>query len=63
MKINTEKIQKEMRRVGITLEQLSMAIGSKDRQVAWYLIHHAKKMESIERIATALDMDAKDLLK
>ena len=64
MKINTTKIRKEMKRTGMTLEQLGDALVPKtDRRGAWYLIHRAKLMGSVARIATALGMDARDLIK
>jgi len=63
MKINTKKIQKEMKRVGMTLEVLGNLLDPKtDRKGAWYLVHHAKEIRSVNRIARALDVDAKDLL-
>jgi len=63
MKINTEKIQREMKRVGMTLDQMGWLLEPQtDRRGAWYLIHRAKRMDSITRIAKALDMEDKDLV-
>ena len=63
MKINTSKIQNEMKRTGLTLEglgkKMSPPIG---RRAMWYIIHNAKHIARINAIAEALEMDPKDLL-
>jgi len=62
MKINTLKIRREMQRLEITYGKLGFRMGM-SRQAAWSLIRNAEQMRSVEKIARALDMDAKDLLK
>jgi len=63
MKINTQKIKKEMARTGLSLEGLASRISPvPSRQGVWYMIHRAKGLHTIEKIAKALDMDAKDLI-
>jgi len=63
MKINTPKIQKEMKRLKITLTQLGQQFNPpKSKQSTWYVIHCAKNVELINKIADALELDPKDLL-
>jgi len=64
MKINTTKIKAEMKRTGKTLEALGKSMKPKaSRQGAWYLIRYAKGLRQIEKIAKALDMNARDLIE
>jgi len=63
MKINTEKIKKEVERLGITLTALGeMMEPPASLATLSYLIHHGKNFSSIERVAKALHLDPKDLI-
>ena len=64
MKVNTKKVQSEMKRVGINLKQLGQRLAPpKTKHATWYIIHHAKKMATIDSIGEALNIDGRDLLK
>jgi len=64
MKVNTFKIQSEMKRIGINLKQLGERFDpTKSKHATWYIIHHAKKMATIDLIGEALNIDGRDLLK
>jgi len=64
MKINTKKIQREMKSQGLTLEELGKRFNPPHtRQAAWGAIHNAKTLRVVNEIARVLDMDPKDLLK
>ena len=64
MKINTAKIKSEMKRLNLSLRDLGNRFNPpKDRCAVWYIIHHAKKMSTIDEIGAALDMDGRDLIK
>lgn len=62
MRIHTEKIIREMERLGITYDKLGARMGI-TRQAAWSLIRNAEQMKSIEKIAKALDVNARDILE
>lgn len=63
MKINTHKIKLEMKRTGLSLEGLAAKIKpAPSRQGVWYMIHRAKGLPTIEKIAHALGIDPKDLI-
>jgi hypothetical protein len=63
MKINTEKIIKEMGRLQIGLAELGQRFDPpKTKYATWYIIHHAKTMSIIDEIGKALDMEGKDLI-
>ena len=64
MKVNTAKIEQEMKRNGWSLKDFGKAMRpQRSKQAMWYLIRHAKGMRSIQAIATALKIDPKDLLR
>jgi len=63
MKINTKKIQREMKRLGLTLETLGDRFKPPlDRRAVWYIVHRASSLARIEAIAKALELDPKDLI-
>ena len=63
MKINTQKINKEMERLGITHEKLGELLDPpRTRQAATYVIENGKTFSVIEQIAKVLDLDPKDLI-
>ncbi len=63
MKVNIIKIHKEMMRRGLTLTTLGQIFNpSRSKQATWYVIHYTKKIETINKIAEALELDPKDLL-
>ena len=63
MKINTKKIIDELERTGTSLAELGMKMEPPaSKWAVWHTIHHGKNLRSIERIARALNFDAKDLI-
>ena len=63
MQINTKKIQAEMKRRRLSLEDLgNLYKPPKKRQAMWYIVHRAGNLATINRLAEALEMHAKDLL-
>uniref|UniRef100_A0A6H2A0Z7 Uncharacterized protein n=1 Tax=viral metagenome TaxID=1070528 RepID=A0A6H2A0Z7_9ZZZZ len=63
MKINTQKILKEIGRLDLSLDELGKRIDPPmSKWALWYLIHNGKTLNRIERIAKALELDPKDLI-
>jgi len=64
MKVNTKKIQSEMKRVGINLTQLGERFDPpKSKHATWYIVHHAQKMSTLDRIGEALNINGRELIK
>jgi len=64
MKVNTFKIQSEMKRTGINLKQFGERFSPpKTKHATWYIIHHAKKMSTIDQIGEALNINGRDLIE
>jgi len=64
MKINTRKIKAEMKRQELSLTGLGKLYKPvRSKHSMWYIIHRAKSIRTINGLADALNMDAKDLLK
>ena len=62
MELNTTKILREMKRLGLTYEEIAKKAGLKSRQSAFYLLK-SKSIHGAGPFAKALDVDPKDLLK
>ena len=64
MKVNTLKIKSEMARTGINLTQLGQRFDPiKSKHATWYIIHHAKKMATIDLIGEALNINGRELIE
>jgi len=64
MKIYTDKIKAVMRQKHLSLTDLGELYNPpQNRQAMWYVIHRGRNLNTINKLAEALDMDAKDLLK
>ena len=63
MQIKTDKIIREMKRLGISYTELAKMLGGISRQGAWHLVHNAKHLKSIEKIAKSLGIDGRDLIR
>jgi hypothetical protein len=64
MQINTAKIKAEMDRLGLTYRDIGNRMRPRlGSQAVWYLVHHACNLNSIDKIARALDMNGRDLIK
>jgi transcriptional regulator with XRE-family HTH domain len=61
MKINTEKIKDELRRLGITQAELARTLGE-SRQALHYQVKSGRSFPIIERIAKALNIPERDLI-
>ena len=63
MRINTKKIDLELKRIGWSKYQLAKEMGRKPQWV-YYLMYHAENtsLRTISRIADALGLDPKDLI-
>lgn len=64
LKLNTEKIQKELKRLNWSQIRLAQEMGCK-RQYINYILNNAEdiQLKTIEKFAKALDVDGKDLIK
>ena len=62
MKLNVEKVRKEMQRQGLTYQRLADMAGLKSRQMAYYYIKSASH-KGAEPFAKAFDIEAKDLIR
>ncbi|MGM0377545.1 MAG: helix-turn-helix domain-containing protein [Bacteroidota bacterium] len=64
MKLNTEKIKKEMNRLGWTQTYLANKMGVK-RQYVQYMLKSGTNptIKTIKRFAEALDIEPKDLIQ
>jgi hypothetical protein len=64
MKVNTKKIQAEMRRTGINLKQFGERFDPpKTKHAVWYIIHYAKKMTTLDLIGEVLGINGRDLIE
>jgi len=64
MKVNTKKIQSEMKRVGINLTQLGERFDPpKTKHATWYIIHNTKKMATVDLIGEALNINGRELIE
>jgi len=62
MRVNTEKIKHELKRMGWTQIRLAKEIGM-SRQALWYIMKkQTAPLKTIDRIAKGLHLDGKDLL-
>ncbi|MBA7559108.1 hypothetical protein ES708_00721 [subsurface metagenome] len=62
MKINSEKIKKELKRLRVTQEEFADSIGMTRQGFGQILKRKKTTFARLNQIATTLDMDAKDLL-
>ena len=63
MKINTLKIKAEMKRVGLTLDELGQHMDPPiTREAVRQIIEGGKTFRTVENIATVLNLDPKDLI-
>ena len=64
MRINTKKINTEMKRLGITPDRLGKLLEPpRSRQAAVYIIKHGKTFTVLEQIAKVMNLgDPKDLI-
>jgi hypothetical protein len=63
MRVNKQKIESEMKRLDITLEELGTMMTPKmSRRATWYMVSRSKSFRPIQRIAKALQLDPKDLI-
>lgn len=63
MKINTLKIKAEMKRVGLTLDELGQRMDPPiTREAVRQIIERGKTFRTVENIATVLNLDPKDLI-
>ena len=64
MKMNIEKIRNELRRLVISQQDLATKMGV-DRQYIWWALNGEGNhtLKTIERIALALDINPRDLIK
>ena len=64
MQLSIDKIKKELERTGNTPAWLARAMGSKPQWVDQILKgNHSHTLRTIEKIANALGLDPKDLIK
>lgn len=63
MKINSKKIERELKRLGWTRNQLAEEMG-KTRQWVYFVMTNNKShtFKTVERFASALGVDSKDLV-
>jgi len=62
MKVNTQKIRFELKRLKWTQSKLAKEIGM-SRQALWYIMkNQTAPLKTIDRIAKPLHLDGKDLL-
>ena len=61
MKLNTEKIYKELNRLNRTIYWLAQEIGTSKQLVSYWL--QKESLSGADRIAKVFDMDPKDLIK
>lgn len=64
MKLNIEKIDKELKRLGWTKYQLAMKMEVKPQWIYQILSskYNGLTLKSIDKIAKALELDSKDLI-
>ena len=63
MKINTKKIEAEMLRIGLSMEDLGRKLAPpRTRPAAWHVVHNGRTLAVIEQVAKALELDPKDLI-
>lgn len=65
MPVDLQKIKQLREKLGLTQEQAARAAGFKTRQ-SWNLIEsgkHIPRVDTLERVADALGVKAKDLLR
>jgi len=64
MKVNTKKIQEEMKRTGINLKQFGERFDPpKTKHAVWYIIHNAQKMSTVDLIGEALNINGRELIE
>lgn len=64
MQLDTDRIRYEMDRQGLTIQSLADRMGIRRHGVYYYLKdRHNLKMESVRKLAKALEVTPKDLLK
>lgn len=61
MKLNVVKIKKELKRLGKTDSWLAEEINTSKQLVGYWL--HTRSLAGTERIAKALNLDPRDLIK
>ena len=64
MKVDTEKIQFPMKEQELTLQSLGRRMRPRrSKEAIWFMIHRSKSFKPVERVAKALHVDPKDLIK
>ena len=62
MKLNIEKINQEMARLGINQNQLAQQMGISRQLLDYYLHTQSKGLRAMERLAAHFKIDPRDLL-
>jgi len=62
MKLNISKIDKEIKRLGLSRPQFAALVGISKQSVYYIYVKESTSFGMIERLAKVLDMDPKDLL-
>jgi len=63
MKMNIPKLKAHMKRQGLKIRTLASAIGVTERAIYWVIANERTSWQTLEKIAGALHLDGKDLLK
>jgi transcriptional regulator with XRE-family HTH domain len=62
MELNIRKIERERKKLGLTKQKFAKHIGVVPSNYSYILRTKSTTLDRVERIAEALDVDAKDLL-